>query len=403
MFSARTSWDRTENSLARALDRARAEGRLLYDLTESNPTRAALVDLTPLVAELGHPRGAVYEPAPLGHLEARRAVAGYYGARGARVSAERVVLSASTSEAYSWLFGLLADPDDTILVPRPSYPLLGWIAAQRRVRLVPYQLSREANFRIDLPDLRRAIDRRTRAIVLVNPNNPTGSFVRKDEIVELFSLAREHDLALIVDEVFADYPLDAAPTDVVSSFTELFEVGSGAAGPVAPLCFVLSGLSKVLLLPQCKLGWTVVNGPDELVTEALGRLELIADTFLSVSTPVQLALPALFVHRAALVRAVGARLRENLSALDAALARLGSGAPVRRLPTYGGWYATLEVARVRDEERWVELLIREDGVIVHPGYFFDFDRDGFLVVSLLPRPDVFREAAERLTRRLSMA
>jgi aspartate/methionine/tyrosine aminotransferase len=231
------------------------------------------------VAELGHPRGAVYEPAPLGHLEARRAVAGYYGARGARVSAERVVLSASTSEAYSWLFGLLADPDDTILVPRPSYPLLGWIAAQRRVRLVPYQLSREANFRIDLPDLRRAIDRRTRAIVLVNPNNPTGSFVRKDEIVELFSLAREHDLALIVDEVFADYPLDAAPTDVVSSFTELFEVGSGAAGPVAPLCFVLSGLSKVLLLPQCKLGWTVVNGPDEMVTEALGRLELIADLF----------------------------------------------------------------------------------------------------------------------------
>jgi alanine-synthesizing transaminase len=265
------------------------------------------------------------------------------------------------------------------------------------VRLLPYRLTREADFRIDLDDLRRAVDLRTKAIVLVHPNNPTGSFVRKEEARQLFDLARERGLALIVDEVFGEHALDPAPADAVPTFAALF-------GPedAPPLSFVLSGLSKVLLLPQAKLGWTVVGGPDELVAEALARLEFIADTFLSVSTPVQLALPALLPHRAALAQALGARLRQNLAALDAALAACGSDAPVRRLPVHGGWYATLEVARVHDEDTWVDLLLREDGVIVHPGYFFDFDRDGFLVVSLLPPPDVFADAVARMVRRLSM-
>ena len=401
MFSARTSWDRTENSFAKALARARAQGRKLVDLTESNPTRAAILNLAPLIAELGHPRGAMYEPAALGIAESRQAVANYYAARGVRVAAESIVLSASTSEAYSWLFGLLADPDDTILVPRPSYPLLGWLAAQQRVRLGTYRLARESSFRIDFDDLRSAIDARTRAIVVLNPNNPTGSFIRRPEAIELLRLAREHQLSLVVDEVFSDYPLGPLPADALPTFTELFPAASGA-DQAFPLCFVLSGLSKVLLLPQCKLGWTVVGGADALVAEALARLELIADTFLSVSTPIQLALTPILARRAHVSGTVQARLLDNLAALDEALAALGPHAPVRRLPVAGGWYAILEVPRIHDEETWTEVLLDEEGIIVHPGYFFDFDRDGFLVVSLLPPPDVFREATTRLVRRISM-
>ncbi len=394
MFSARTAWDRTENPLAVAIERSRSEGRTLLDLTESNPTRVGLFDLTSLVAELGHPRGAAYEPTPLGHPEARKAVAAYYAARGLRTPAEHVVLSASTSEAYSWIFTLVCDPDDTILVPRPSYPLLSWIAQSQRVHLRSYPLVREAEFRIDLAALEQSIDERTRAIVLVHPNNPTGSFVRRDEADALCELARRHDLAIVVDEVFGDYALRRLPSDALPSFVEI-------SPEIAPLRFVLSGLSKVLLLPQCKLAWTVVAGPETRVREALARLEFVADTFLSVSTPVQLALGPLLGRQPAIARAVRQRLTHNLATLDDALSKLGPTCPVRRLPLLGGWYAILEVPRIHDEDRWVELLVEEDGVIVHPGYFFDFDRDGFLVLSLLPPIATFREAVDRLTRRLT--
>lgn len=394
MFSARTSWDRTENRLTRAVDQARAQGRDLFDLTESNPTRAGIVALEPLIAELGHPRGAVYEPAPRGHPKARRAVAGYYQGRGIAVDPERVVLSASTSEAYAWIFSVLADADDAILIPRPSYPLFSWIAASQKVRLVTYPLQRDAGFCIDMGELRRSLDARTRAIVLVHPNNPTGTFVRRDEALELCAMAREHNLALIVDEVFGDYAFEALPAGTLGTFLEV---------EAAPLTFVMSGLSKVMLLPQCKLGWTVVTGPDEHVDEAISRLELVADTYLSVATPIQLALPALLEKQPAVASAVRQRLRDNLAALDAALADLGPTSAVRRLPCAGGWYAVLEVPRWHDEDGWVELLIREEDVIVHPGYFFDFDRDGFLVVSLLPPLDGFRLAIKRVLDRLTGA
>src|SRR5262249_17023109 len=257
---------------------------------------------------------------------------------------------------------------------RPSYPLLGWIAASQGVELKGYPLAREADFRIDLDELDRAIDERTKAIVLIHPNNPTGSFVRTHEANILAELARRPDRALIADEVFGDYALEGVPRDAAPSF---------ASPLAAPLVFTMSGLSKVLLLPQCKLGWTVVSGFEDKVLEALARLELIADTFLSVATPVQLALPALLRHRPAVQRAVIERVRTNLRALDEAIAELGPTAPVRRLTAPGGWYAVLEVPRLHDEDNWVDLLVREEGVIVHPGHFFEFDRDGFLVVSLL--------------------
>ena len=394
MFSGRTSWDRTTNRPAVAVERAKASGRTLIDLTESNPTRAEVFDLAPLVAELGHPRGAAYEPDPLGHHDARKAVATYYGSRQLRVDPRRVVLSASTSEAYAWLFSLLCDPGDAVLVPRPSYPLFAWLAASHGVRLVSYSLLREADFRIDLDEVRQTIDARTRAIILVHPNNPTGSFVRISEARALGALAREHELALVVDEVFGDYVHDRLPRAALSSFVEL-------SPAEIPLSFVLSGLSKVLLLPQCKLGWTVVSGEPELVREALARIELIADTYLSVATPVQLALASLLHRQPEIRRAVLDRLRRNLDALDAALTGLGPLVPIRRLPVEGGWYAVLEVPRVRDEDAWVELLVSEDGVIVHPGYFFDFDRDGFLVLSLLCSVEAFREGVARLVRRIA--
>jgi aspartate/methionine/tyrosine aminotransferase len=403
MFSARTRWDRTPNRLAAALEHAKASGHAIIDLTESNPTRAALFDTAPLIAELGHPRGTHYDPEALGHPAARLAIRHYYASRGLAVDPAHVVVAASTSEAYSWLFALLADPDDTVLIPRPSYPLFGWIGEMKGVSLVPYRLRHESDFRIDLEDLERRIDERTRAIVLVHPNNPTGSFIRRDEATALCQLAREHDLALIVDEVFGDFALDGLSPDMLPSFVELGgsapeQTKSARSG--APIVFVLSGLSKVLLLPQCKLGWITLSGDEELVTEAIARLELIADTYLSVATPVQLALPALLAQQPAIAAAVRERLRQNLAALDAALREIGPDCPVRRMAVRGGWYAVLEVPRLYDDDEWMELLIREEGVIVHPGYFFDFEGEGFLVLSLLPEAALFRDGLRRVLRRI---
>lgn len=391
MFSTRTAWDRTENRLSRMIAEARASGRKLLDLTESNPTRCGIIDLAPAILELGDARGALYEPLSLGHPVARQAVARHYRERGYDIEPEHVVISASTSESYGWLFHLLADAGDTVLIPQPSYPLFSWLATLAGVTLAPYRLVREDNWRIDFDDLERNIDARTRAIVLVHPNNPTGSYVRRDEADRLEELAKAYDIALVVDEVFADHAFGALSPDRLPSFASRSDT----------LTFVLGGLSKALLLPQCKLGWTIVQGPERQVTEALARLEIVADTFLSVSTPVQLALPSLLErHRETLERTL-ARMEGNLRALDSAIEALGPHAPVRRLPVDGGWYATLEVPRVHDEDGWVETLLRDDGVIVHPGYFFDFDRDGFLVLSLLPEPGVFAEAVTRILARIA--
>ncbi len=391
-FSQRTSWDRTPNALTRHLAEARARGVRLVDLTESNPTRADVVPdelARALVAELGDPRGAAYSPDPLGLPHAREAVArDYYGARGRSVDPARIVLSASTSEAYGWLFKLLCDRGDRVLVPRPSYPLFDWLAGLEEVELTPYPLVREEGFRLDLDAVARAVDERTRAILLVHPNNPTGSFVRRSDAVALEALAASRGLALIVDEVFGDYAHGALAPDRLPSFV----------GREAALTFVLSGLSKVVALPQLKLGWTVVSGPAALADEAIARLEVIADTYLSVATPVQLALPALLARRAEVQRAILERVRANLTTLDRALAAHGAGM-LRRLPCDGGWYAILEVPRTRSEDEWVDRLI-DAGVIVHPGYFLELDREGYLVVSLLPIEEDFEGAIDRAARAL---
>lgn len=388
-FTRRTSWDRSENALATELARARGEGRALLDLTESNPTRVGL-GCDALVQLLGDPRGAAYQPTALGHPRAREAVARYYAERSILVKASSVCLSASTSEAYGWLFKLLCERGSEVLIPAPSYPLLAFLAALEDVELVSYPLLRDQRFRVDLAELDARVTSATRAIVLVHPNNPTGSFLRRDEARALESIARRSGLALVVDEVFGDYAhADSLPADRLPSF----------AGEREALTFVLSGLSKVTAAPQVKLGWIVTEGPAELVHEAMERLSVIADTYLSVSTPVQLALPEILSRRGPIQGAIRARVRGNLRALDAALAALGEDCPVRRLPVDGGWYATLEVPRTRDEDSWVGALVREDSVVVHPGYFFDYAEDGVLVVSLLPEPAAFEEAIVKVTRR----
>jgi aspartate/methionine/tyrosine aminotransferase len=275
-----------------------------------------------------------------------------------------------------------------VLVPQPSYPLFSFLAELEDVELVPYPLVREEGWRIDFGALERAIDERTRAILLVHPNNPTGSFVRRDEAVLLEALADRFGLALIVDEVFADYAHGALAADRLPSF----------AGERSALTFVLSGLSKVVAMPQMKLAWIVTQGPEALRAEALRRLEIIADTYLSVATPVQLALPELLAGRGGVQAAIVARVAANLAALDDAIARAGTLAAVRRVPTDGGWYAILEVPRTRDEDEWTELLLTEHGIVTHPGYFFDMPRDGFLVLSLLPEPASFARAAAQIAQ-----
>lgn len=370
------------------LAEVRAQGRALVDLTESNPTRAGFNDAE-LVALLADPRGSAYEPTALGHPEARAAVARYYQERGLSVPAHRVCLSASTSEAYAWLFKLLCDRGDRVLVPAPSYPLFDFLATLEDVVLGTYPLILSGGFRVDLETLDAAIDDRTRAILMVHPNNPTGSFLRRDEAKAIEALATRRGLSLIVDEVFGDYALRPLDEDRLPSF----------AGEREALTFVLSGLSKVVALPQLKLGWIAVCGPEGVATEAMGRLEVIADTYLSVNTPVQLALAEILRRRTPVQEAIRTRTRENLRALDDALAAAGDTAPVRRLPVDAGWYAILEVPRTEDEDAWVEVLIREEGVIVHPGYFFDFAEAGLLVVSLLPEATRFREAIARVVRR----
>jgi aspartate/methionine/tyrosine aminotransferase len=392
-FSTRTGWDLTENRLSARVTSARAEGRTLLDLTESNPTRIALqAGAEALVARLGHARGASYVPVAAGYPDARAAVALYYEERGLDVAASHVTLSASTSEAYGWLFKLLADPGDNVLVPTPSYPLFSFLADLADVELLPYPLVREEGFRVDVDAVERAMDERTRAILLVHPNNPTGSFVRRDDADRLARLADTRGLALVVDEVFGDYALGELAADKRPSF-----VGESRA-----LTFVLSGLSKVMALPQLKLGWIVTSGPPELVAEAERRLEVIADTYLSVATPVQLALPELLASRGVVQAALRERVQANLAALDRALA-LAAPTPVRRLPIEGGWSVVVEVPRTQSEDAWVERLLSDDGVLVHPGYFFDLDREGYVVVSLLPEPDTFAEAIGRLVSRTSRA
>jgi aspartate/methionine/tyrosine aminotransferase len=382
MFSARTRWDRTVNRLAVLAASKRAAGRHVLDLTETNPTRVGLQAPPGLLGALGDDAGRAYAPDPRGLEAARGAVSADYGRRGVAAAPEHVVLTASTSEAYAILFKLLCDPGDEVLVPRPSYPLFDYLAGLESVDVKPYPLVYDARWRVDLAALREAVGQRTRAIVAVSPNNPTGSFVDAAEIEAVQGLAAEARLALVADEVFADYPWPDRPP------------GPSFARGGEALAFTLGGLSKSCGLPQLKLAWMAVSGPAALRDEALARLELVADTYLSVSTPVQLAAPALLARAPALRAPIAARVAENLGTLR----RLTADGPATLLHGEGGWSAVLRIPATLSEEERVLALLERDDVLVHPGYFFDFPREAYLVLSLLPVPSELEQAVARLLR-----
>lgn len=385
-FSNRTPSNLEPNRLARALDDARRSGRTLIDLTLSNPTRAGIAYPDDLLNALANSPGLLYAPEAFGTPLARRAVADDYARRGIAIDPARVVLTASTSEAYSILFKLLADPGDEILVPRPSYPLFEHLTRLDAVRAVYYDLEYHGRWTIDIDSVRSALTSRTRALLLVSPNNPTGSFVSRIELAALARLCEPRGVAIVADEVFADYSLDVSGTSRPASAIEAADV----------LTFALGGLSKSAGLPQVKVGWIAAAGPEPLLSEALRRLELVCDTYLSVSTPAQLALPDLLDRGAAVRQAIQARISTNHEKLRA----LAAGAPAATvLRAEGGWYAVVQVPAIVPEEDLVLGLLSNDGVLVHPGYFFDFAREAFLVVSLLPPPDAFAEGVRRLLAR----
>jgi aspartate/methionine/tyrosine aminotransferase len=380
-FSTRVPDDRAPTRLARAVAEARS-ARPLVDLTLSNPTRAGISYPAGLLTALADPAALTYSPAALGMAEARAAVAGTYQRRGLSIPPEHIVLTASTSEAYSLLFKLLCEPGRSdVLTPAPSYPLFDHLARLDGVDQRRYHLDYHGRWSVDTASLDQAWTAETRAVLAVSPNNPTGSVLRDADAAAMVDRCAAREAALIVDEVFWDYPLREPLAD--------------AAPLRQPRCLVarLGGLSKSIGLPQVKLGWIALDGPARLVSEALDRLELIADTYLSVSTPVQVAAPALLRDGACVRDAIQARVRDNYATLCGA-ARPASAISV--LAADAGWSAVLRVPATRPEEDLALDLLQRDGVIVHPGYFFDFPHEAFLVISLLPPTDDFARGIARV-------
>ncbi len=377
-----------------ALQAKKAAGIEVLDLTESNPTCAGFsYDAVEILGALTQPQAMLYEPSPRGLPAARQAITNYYLQRNKTIHADSLFLTASTSEAYSHLFKLLADPGDEVLVPKPSYPLLDFLTALDSVQPIQYPITynHQHGWRIDLDALHNLISTRTKAIVVVSPNNPTGSYLKANELAELNALCAKNNLALIVDEVFADYRYQARADQVET-----------AVGNEGALTFVLSGLSKVVGLPQVKLGWIQVSGPASLVAEAGSRLEFIADTYLSVATPVQHAVERLLAQRQAIQQQIIARLDDNHRVLESQCA---ASPNCRVLIREGGWYAVLEIdgdgAQASDDDRVLQLL-EQDNVFVHPGYFYDFDRDGILVLSLLTPPSIFQAGVSKILAHIRM-
>jgi len=376
------------NAVSRAIDAKRRAGVSILDLTETNPTGAGFTYPRELLLPLANERGLDYEPQPLGLWSARAAVAADFRRRGIVISADRVALTSSTSEAYALLFKLLCDAGDAVLVPHPSYPLFEHLTQLESVAAIPYALEYHGSWRVDVDSISRAATDRVRAIMIVSPNNPTGSFLHRDDLKAVAQLAKRRGWAIIGDEVFADYPLDAAPD-------------AAAVLPGADvLTFSLGGLSKSAGLPQLKLGWIGFGGPAADVDRALAAYEIIADTYLSVSTPVQAAAAELIEQGMAIRAQILSRVKRNLDALRQ---RAADHPAIDVLRVEGGWCAVLQVPQLKSEEALVLELLEKDEVLVHPGYFFDFSREAYLVVSLLIDPDRFDRSIAKVLRRAAGA
>jgi alanine-synthesizing transaminase len=379
--------DLSINATTRTLEALGRSGVTVVDLTQSNPTRVGLDYPADLLEPLASPQSLVYDPQPLGLPVAREAVSADFERRGIEMPPDRIAITASTSEAYALLFKLLCDADDAVLVPQPSYPLFEHLTVLESVRARPYRLEYHGRWRIDLDELEEAVDDRTRAVLVVSPNNPTGSFLHRDDLAALVELCGSRDLMLIGDEVFSDFKLDDAPYATTVS----------AAADIVTC--TLGGLSKTAGLPQLKLGWIGFGGPANRLRTLIGTYEVIADAYLSVSTPVQTALPALLERSVSIRHQINVRIARNLRALRQFAARVPA---VSVLTIEGGWSAVIQVPAVQAEERLVLELLTRDHVLVHPGYFFDFEREAYLVVSLLVEPSEFDRGVTRMLGRVSV-
>ena len=382
MFSQRTNWKLSPNRFAQALEAARSSGEPILDLTLSNPTQCGFAyDHGAILKALQSPASLSYDPQPKGLLSAREEVARYYHHdHHTALDPESLLLTTSTSEAYSYVFRLLCNPRDEVLVPKPSYPLFDFLADLQDVALIPYSLEYAHGWFVDFHSVIRALTPRTRAILLVHPNNPTGSYLREEELQRFNQLCQERNLALIVDEVFLDFPFD-------HSLRKTFVANHDS------LTFTLSGLSKIAALPQMKVAWVATTGPETLVRPALERLEVIADTYLSLNAPTQWAFPALLAQRHSLRPQLLERIRENRARLQAAVDRQGS---CHLLDADGGWYAVLGIDSDRSDEELAIDLLQKRRVVVHPGHFYDFPSEGYLVLSLITPAAVFTEGVQRL-------
>ncbi len=380
MFSRRTNWQLAPNAFSRALEQHRAAGRELLDLSVSNPTHIGLhYNATAILKSLLHPAALQYTPDAKGIAQARQAVANYYRERAATLDPERLILTTSTSEAYSFVFRLLCEPGDEVLVATPNYPLFDFLADLQDVRLRTYPLFYDHGWHVDIHALRAVVTDLTRALLVVHPNNPTGSYIKPHEAAQLNELCAARGLALVADEVFLDFALDTQPRP---SF----------AGNDGALTFTLSGLSKIAGLPQMKFAWIAVGGPPALAEDALARLEVIADTYLSMSAPIQLAAPRWLDLRQDFQAQLLERIRANLAELDRQLATQKICA---RLKIEGGWYAVLRVPATRSDEQLAIELLEKKSVLLHPGHFYDFPSDGYLVLSLITPEKVFKEGLWR--------
>ena len=383
MFSDRTNWKLTRNRFTKTWDEVRAAGREVLDLTISNPTRAGFdYDEAAILGALSSPRAMDYDPQPKGLLEAREAVSGYYGEQQAttELNPEQLILTTSTSEGYSYVFRLLCNPGDEVLIPKPSYPLFEFLGDLQDVKLVPYPLIYDHGWQIDFPSMPKAVSRLTRAVVVVNPNNPTGSYLKPEERDTLNRFCAEHDLALVGDEVFLDYAHDGRSRSSLALNREV-------------LTFTLSGLSKVAALPQMKVAWMVASGPKAQWKDAVARLEVIADTYLSMNGPIQWAVPTLLQQRKSIQKQLLDRVLANLGELDRQLAARKS---CQRMDVEGGWYAVLRVPVTGSDEDLAIELLRSQSVVVHPGHFYDFPGEGHLVLSLIGPQGELAEGIRRV-------
>jgi alanine-synthesizing transaminase len=388
MFSARTGWPLKPNKLMELCQERRRAARPILDLTESNPTRCGFeYDIETVLKAFRNPEVLNYQPDPRGLVSAREAIREYYRERCVELDASQIFLTASTSEAYSFIFRLIGAPGDQVLAPQPSYPLFDFLTRLNDLELSHYPLLEEDRWRIDHRAFATRLSRRTRAAIAVHPNNPTGSFIHSEDREFLIDRCARHQLALIADEVFHDYTHDNDPGERPATF----------AGEKRVLVFVLNGLSKVSALPQMKCAWIVFSGPDHLVREAAARMEVITDTYLSVSTAAALALPQLLALRRSLQPQITARIKANLACLDQTI---GMASPVSRLEVEGGWYAVLRLPGLRSDEEWCVQFLEDDDVLVHPGHFYDFCSESRIVVSLICRPEVFKEGVTRFIGRV---